>query len=60
MSYDLYSKLECSMQRIWDGRAPWLLTLYVRAVGYGLVMSCIQSRAVVDDFGTLVAVERFS
>ena len=50
----------CSTQRVWDDRAPWLLTLCVRYVYEGLFVSgSLQSRAVVDDFGTLIAVEAF-
>lgn len=50
----------CSGQRIWDERAPWLLTLHVPYIYAGLFVSkVLQSRAVVDDFGTLIAVEDF-
>lgn len=50
----------CSALRIWDDSAPWLLTLHLRSVYAGIfVTPIIQARAVVDDFGTLIAVEAF-
>lgn len=55
-----FTSTACGVQRIWDARAPWLLTLDVPYVYAGLfVCKSLQSRAVVDDFGTLIAVEAF-
>ena len=49
--------------RIWDARAPWLLTIMVRyamqGVSGGWISPCLQARCVIDDFGDLVAVENF-
>lgn len=42
--------------------APWLINFYCRHVSqfYNGIGSLVQARAVVDDFGTLIAVEKFS
>lgn len=62
----LYSvSLRANIQCVHDGRAPWLVTVYFpnlfpRHDGGFIRSVCVQTRAVMDDFGTLVAVERFS
>lgn len=52
--------MSCHIQRVYDRRACWLLTLCIGHEhgfgGGGHVSGFPQSWAVVDDFGTLVAV----
>jgi hypothetical protein len=51
-----------SVQRIYEGpRAPWLISMpAMKMIAFGYVMlNALQARAVIDDFGDLVAVEQW-
>ena len=54
------AQISVSWQRTYDERQPaWLITLSISQQHCAGIFSYPQSRAVVDDFGTLVAVREF-